>query len=222
MAKQISTEEEFNLKRQTRRRLIGAVALVLFVVIFLPIVFDSEPAPSTGNDIELRIPDKDSAPEFQPKIDLPEIDKMDSAAASAVAASAPVAASEPVVEPAPAVAASPVESKPAAEIKPVETKPKAEPKPKTESKPKAEAKPAAKAQAVPKSGFVLQVGAFSNADTAKSLQAKLNKLGYHAYTEKAGNVVRVRVGSYPTREAAEKARRKLEAQGSHANVVNLN
>jgi cell division protein FtsN len=33
--------------------------------------------------------------------------------------------------------------------------------------------------------------------------------------------VRVRIGSYPTREAAEKIRHKLEAQGLHPNVVNL-
>jgi cell division septation protein DedD len=68
---------------------------------------------------------------------------------------------------------------------------------------------------------VVQVGAFSNVDTAKSLQAKLSKQGYHAYTEKAGSVVRVRVGSYPTREAAEKIQSRLEAHGTQANVVSL-
>ena len=92
MAKQ-TTEEEFNLRRQTRRRLIGAIALVLLVVILLPVVFDSEPAPSAGNDIDLRIPDKDNAGEFQPKINLPELDKMasDVAAVSATASASAVA-----------------------------------------------------------------------------------------------------------------------------------
>lgn len=208
MAKQ-TTEEEFNLKRQTRRRLIGAVALVLFVVILLPVVFDSEPAPATGNDIELRIPNKDKAGEFQPKIDLPELDKMASAvAATSAVASAPVATSAPV-----AVVPTPVEKAPA----PAASKPK----PEVKAKPKVESKPAAKTQAVPKSGWAVQVGAFSNADTAKGLQAKLSKQGYHAYTEKAGNVVRVRVGGYPTREAAEKVQHKLATQGLQPNVVNL-
>jgi DedD protein len=220
MAKQ-TTEEEFNIKRQTRRRLIGAVALVLFVVILLPIVFDSEPAPSTGNDIELRIPDKDKAGEFQPKIDLPELDKMASEVAAASAVTAPAAVSAPV-----AVLMPAVQQKPLTTV-PVTSKPKVEPKPKAESKPaskvkaKPESKPVAKAPAVPKTGWVLQVGAFSKADAAKSLQAKLSKHGYHAYTEKAGSVVRVRVSGYPTREAAEKAQHKLEAQGTHANVVSL-
>lgn len=221
MAKQ-TTEEEVNLMRQTRRRLIGAVALVLFVVILLPIVFDSEPAPSTGNDIELRIPNKDNAGEFQPKIDLPELDKMASeVAATSAVPGAPAAASAPVavLTPAPekkAIAAAPVVSKPK-----VEAKPKTEAKPVAKNKPKPESKPVAKAQAVPKTGWALQLGAFAKADAARSLQAKMSKHGYHAYTEKAGNVVRVRVGGYPTREAAEKVQRKLEAQGTHANVVSL-
>jgi cell division septation protein DedD len=67
----------------------------------------------------------------------------------------------------------------------------------------------------------VQVGAFSNAATAKSLQDKLSKQGLHAYTEKVGGNVRVRVGSFPTREAAEKVRHKLESQGLHPNVVGL-
>lgn len=207
MAKQM-TSEELNIKRLSRRRLIGAVALVLFVVILLPIVFDSEPEPAANNGIELRIPDKDKAPEFQPQIDLPAMDKMASEveAASAVASES-TAASAPVA----AVVLTPVE-KPAAP---------AASKPNPEAKSKVESKPAAKPQAVPKSGWAVQVGAFANADTAKNMQARLSKQGYHAYTEKAGNVTRVRVGSYPTREAAEKVQGKLEKQGMTPDVVSL-
>jgi DedD protein len=207
MAKQ-TTEEEFNLRRQTRRRLIGAVALVLFVVILLPVVFDSDPAPAAGNDIELRIPDKDDAGEFQPKIDLPELDRMAAADAAAASAVASAVASAPVA------AVAPPAAKPAATAQPVN-------KPKAEAQPKVESKPAARVQTIPKSGWVVQVGAFANADTARNLQAKLSKQGYHAYTEKMGSVVRVRVGSYPTQEAAEKAKGKLEVQGMASNVVNL-
>src|SRR5512135_3350704 len=108
MAKQ-TTEEEGKLMRQTRRRLIGAVALVLFAVILLPIVFDSEPGPASGNDIELRIPDKDNAGEFQPKIDLPALDKMASeVAATSAVVSAPAAVSAPVAVLSPAPAPAPV------------------------------------------------------------------------------------------------------------------
>ena len=96
MAKQ-TTEEEFNLRRLSRRRLIGAIALVLLVVILLPVVFDSEPTPSAGNNIDLRIPGKENSPEFQPKINLPELDKMASeVAAASTVENAPVTASAPV------------------------------------------------------------------------------------------------------------------------------
>lgn len=219
MAKQ-TTEEELNLRRHARRRLIGAVALVLLAVFLLPVVFDSDPAQTSGNDIELRIPNKDNAGEFEPKIDLPELDKMaaEVAAASVSAVAQPAPVEAPLV--APVVKETP--AKPAQETAPkVEAKPKVETKPTVESKPKAESKPAAKQQPLPKTGWVVQVGAFANTDTAKNLRDKLIKEGYRAYTEKAGDVVRVRAGSYPSQEAAEKVKAKLEAQGMHSNVVHL-
>jgi DedD protein len=46
-------------KKRARRRLIGAVAMVLAAVIGLPMVFDSEPKP-TNHKIKLDIPSKDS------------------------------------------------------------------------------------------------------------------------------------------------------------------
>lgn len=209
MAKQ-TTEEELNLMRQTRRRLIGAVALVVAVVILLPIVFDSEPAPSKGNDIELRIPNKDNVGELPPLGNLPQpAVPVSGVVAASAAVSAPVAASAPAAQAAPATPA-PAVGTPQAKI---EAKPAV--------KPKADSKPVARTQAVPKSGWALQAGAFSNAGAAHALQAKLSKQGYHAYTEKAGNIMRVRIGGYATREAAEKAQHKLQAHGTHCNVVSL-
>jgi DedD protein len=52
------------LKRRGRRRLVGAVALVLLAVIVLPMVFDPEPRP--GPPVSVRIPGEDDAP-FKPK-----------------------------------------------------------------------------------------------------------------------------------------------------------
>lgn len=53
------------LKRRGRRRLVGAVALVLAAVIVLPMVFDPEPRP-TVPPVSVRIPGEDEAP-FKPK-----------------------------------------------------------------------------------------------------------------------------------------------------------
>ena len=54
------------LKRRGRRRLVGAVALVLAAVIVLPMVFDPEPK-STQTPVTVRIPAENEAPPFAPK-----------------------------------------------------------------------------------------------------------------------------------------------------------
>ncbi len=57
------------LKRRGRRRLVGAVALVLAAVIILPMVFDPEPRPSAP-PVSARIPGEDETP-FKPKAKAP-------------------------------------------------------------------------------------------------------------------------------------------------------
>jgi len=54
------------LKRRGRRRLVGAVALVLAAVVVLPMVFDPEPK-STQTAVTVRIPAENEAPPFAPK-----------------------------------------------------------------------------------------------------------------------------------------------------------
>jgi DedD protein len=53
------------LKRRGRRRLVGAVALVLAAVIVLPMVFDPEPRP-TASGVSVRIPGEGET-SFTPK-----------------------------------------------------------------------------------------------------------------------------------------------------------
>jgi DedD protein len=53
------------LKRRGRRRLVGAVALVLAAVIVLPMVFDPEPRRATST-VGVRVPGEDETP-FVPK-----------------------------------------------------------------------------------------------------------------------------------------------------------
>lgn len=217
MVKQIITDEELVLKRQARRRLVGAIVLTILVVVLLPMLLDKEP-PAPMPDIELNIPDKDKAGEFVPKMVLPPL-----SANSAVVqtASAPVIA--PLLDnsrPASAVVLPKVEAKPVADVKPkVDTEQKAADKPAVTVKPvvKEAAKPVSKKHA----GFVVQVGAFAHADAAKKLQEKLHKQGYPSYTEKAGSKIRVRIGDYPTHAEADKIRQKLEIQGMKPDVVNV-
>jgi DedD protein len=189
-------DDEDSLKRQARRRLIGAVALVTAVVVILPMVLDSEPR-MPGQNIDLRIPDPDKAGEFKSQVVLP-------------AESAPV--SEPAAAETQAAPSSAADSKlPATTSKSGKIVVSA----------KTASKPAEKQQPVPKQGFAVQVGAFSSAASAGKLETKLKKLGFHAYTEKVGGNIRVRVGPYATRQAAETDLHKLEAKGMHPVLATL-
>ena len=197
MAKQ-QTEDELNLRRKARRRLIGAAALTLAVVVILPMVLDSEPKIS-GKDIDLHIPDPNAAGKFVPRVTVSDVALP--AAASAVPATP---AARPAQQPAEA-------TKSAAEPAPVPIKaqPAAAPAKATESA----SKPAAS------EGFVAQVGAYSNQETAKQELRKLKHWGFKAYTEMAGDKMRVRVGPYADRDKAEKVARLLEKHGYHPVIV---
>lgn len=209
-------DDEDNLKRQARRRLIGAIVLVTVVVAVLPMLLDSEPK-SVVKDIELRIPDKDKAGEFVPNAALPSVpaaaQPASSPAVAAPAVTSPVVTSDDV----PQVAVAPQTpdaSQPAA-------RPAAAPEQKRVTPETAPAEAAHKEQAAQQSGYIVQIGAFSNADTAHRWHKNLVKQGIKAYTEKTGDKLRVRAGPYATREAAEKVLRRLESQGLHPNIIAL-
>ena len=50
--------DSLDLKKRSRRRLVGAAALALLAIIVLPIVMDNEPKP-VAQDIQIRIPSQD-------------------------------------------------------------------------------------------------------------------------------------------------------------------
>jgi DedD protein len=199
MAKQ-QTDDELNLRRKARRRLIGAVALTLAVVVILPMVLDREPKIS-GKDIDLSIPDPNRAGKFVPRVAVS--DSASPSAGSAVAAAPAVApvqpdAAKPVAAPAQQKKEAPAKAQPAA---------------------KESAETGNTAQPVSAEGFVAQVGAYSNQDTAKQELKKLKQWGFKAYTEKVGDKMRVRVGPYPDRDKAEIAGHQLEKHGYHPVIV---
>jgi DedD protein len=220
MAKAIS-DEELQLKKRARRRLVGAVALVLLIVVFLPMVLDSEPKP-LNQDVSITIPpiprpesaSQLSAPVAQPPASssaapgtMPHIAGLPQGATQTPSTEA--RAESPAVE-APATAAPKAAVRPAAPKSAPEAKPVAKPSPKHDIKP-------ATAAAAPAGddGFVVQLGAFSKAVNAKSLQRKLQDNKFKAYTELIkdahGDRTRVRVGPFASREAAEKARDRMKS-----------
>ncbi len=129
----------------------------------------------------------------------------------------------------------PVEHKPEPKPEPKKPEPKPEPKKpepkKTEDKPRAkdqeaaralallEGKPAEKAEKPaadkPEASqrFVVQVAALASQEKVAELQARLRAAGVSAHTRKSGELIRVQVGPFGSREEAEKARAKLSSQG---------
>jgi DedD protein len=166
---------------------------------------------------------------------------------------APVVTPKPESKPEPRVEAK-VET-PKAEVKPAAPKvepkvePKAKPEAKTEAKPEVrpEPKPApqdsgARARALLEGRgpaptvasaagaeqgerFVVQVGAFADADKAREARSRLERAGVKTYTQevqtKDGTRIRVRVGPYAQRSEADRAAERIKAQGLPASVLTL-
>jgi DedD protein len=188
-----------DLKIRARRRLIGAITLVLTAVIVVPMLLDSEPRPLNQN-IPIEIPSKNTP--FTPKIE--PVKSLASASPEPEGGK-----SEPVALETRPTQASAVASAPQAEPPKVEP-PKVEP-------PKANTSPSGK--------YLIQVAAYSKDEQAQDWVKKLKAGGFQAYTEKittsAGLRIRVRVGPYATQAEADKALALIKAQGAtEARLVN--
>jgi DedD protein len=162
------------LKRRGRRRLVGAIALVLLAVIVLPWIFD--PQPRQTPPVSVRIPNEDESA-FKPKA---------------------------VPKPAPP------------RTEPAKSEPK--PEPKLEAKPEARAPDSAERAraeaALANAQFVVPVGAYAEPE---GVVAKLKAAKIPYYTEPVatsqGTVTRVRAGPYASRDAAERALKRIRALG---------
>lgn len=86
----------------------------------------------------------------------------------------------------------------------------------------AEAKPDAKADGK-SGGYFLQVGAFASDKAATDQVERIRRLGATAFKEttrtQQGERIRVRLGPYPTREAADPVRNRLRAAGIDVTLV---
>ena len=235
-------------KKRARRRLIGAVALVLAAVIGLPMVLDSEPK-LLADDIAIQIPSKDKPAGGT-------IARTDAPATSRVAASASLDAKEEVVESATSAATSEKKSavaeapataepaktkddvKPAADKSPapiakVDVKPETKPVELNDKADKAddaarakallEGKPDPKAAEKKNGKFVIQVAALATKEKVDELQGKLKGAGIKSYTEKiataSGDRTRIRVGPFASKEEAEKARARIVKLGLNGTLV---
>jgi len=207
---------ELELKRRGRRRLIGAIALGLLAIVFLPMIFDREPRRSgqamKTQNIEVQVPSKEGQAALPVPAAAPVVVATPPASPTAVAEVSKEEASPKTASIAPAPAPAPAKEvvKDAAKVAAKPDKP-----------PKSAAAPSAD-----KAGFVVQLGVFSDADNANQVIAKVKESGLAVYTEKipikSGNATRVRVGPYATRDKADAALAQVKLAGADGRIVPLN
>lgn len=226
------------LRRRARRRLVGAVVLALGIAVVVPMLLETEQKP-LGEDVSVKIPPVD---------DSKFVNRLNDSAAKEEAKGAPIApAADDAAKPAAAnppptpagvadrpskydthvpdtVAPAGAANPPTASEVPAAPVESAKPAlPSTDATVNvAKAAPAAGASP-PRDGFAVQLAAFADDKGANSLAGRLKRTGYAAYTEplktSKGTLWRVRVGPYPSREAAVAARDKLKSEGQSGIVA---
>jgi DedD protein len=206
-------------------------------VIAFPLLFETEPRPIPV-DLPIVIPPRETAPPLA--MPPPASAARADAPAPVVAADPPPAA--PAPEPAAAQQAEPAAgpaATPKAESRPDQTsEPQPEPKAAAAKTPPVDdgararallegkaASPAPAAPAKPTGRYAVQIGAFAEAKTVREVRAKARQVGLETTTQvitvKTGEVTRIRVGPFSTREAADAAAVKARNAGLPASVLKL-
>jgi DedD protein len=230
VAKTVS-DEEIQLRKRARRRLVGSITLVVAAVVILPMVLDSKPEQRI-EEIDIRIPAEDAVAELGPESEVA------SEVPSKTVQEAPKSEIQAANQP-----ATPSSTKSAPTVKGVEKSDASKGSGDFGSKVTVGS---GRGVAAPTGSevFVVQLGAFTDrAKANQKLQSLLAKdigsvISAEAYTEtiKAdkgdkgldkngekgvgkGEINRVRVGPFRTREEAENAREKLKTLGFNGVVA---
>ncbi len=202
---QSQDEQEIQFKKRARRRLVGSIALVLFMIVALPMVLEDRSAQTPKTPVAISIPSQDGeafVPKAEPVAPAPEPQ----------AQPEPVqVAPEPVVtapEPAPVVEEKPKQE---AEAKPAKVEAKPEP---VKAPKKEEKKP------IPEKvsgNYFIQIGVFSDPEKVKQMQAKLSGAGLKSNVDlidtPKGQKSRLRAGPYSNKSDAEDKLAKVKSLG---------
>lgn len=250
-AAQPSTDTVQQARTRARQRLIGAAVLVIIGIVVFPIVFETRPRP-IAVDIPIEIPSRDQAPALaMPAARSPTPPGADAASGPGAASAAGNAAGDAAAH---APGADDVitelrEARPGAGTSSARTEPAAKPQaerradvaapkplePAHKDKRLSAAEDSARARALLEGKnpdgtaapgrFVVQVGAFADPASARTVRLKVEKLGLKTYTQSAstsaGERIRVRIGPFDTRDDAERALAKAKGAGLNAVVLSL-
>ncbi len=193
MQKSPSSDQEIMFKKRARRRLVGAIALVLLMVIVLPMILKDRTASPPQEKITITLPSDQHTSTIAPSSDF------DSS----------IVPADPAIAETPEISEQATESDPEA----------ASGKPEKEALTKETAKP--KDEATHK--FYVQIGVFSDESNVKQLQSKLSDLGYKSQTEKIntakGQKIRLRTQVFSDRSEAAIALENIKDAGLTGMVV---
>lgn len=198
-------EQEIQFKKRARRRLVGAIALVLLMVTILPMVLDDRSVNLPQQEIEITIPGRDdddftsTVTPYEPEAGVSVPQDMSSAPRSSDSeeqGEALVAADKP----ASVAASAPVDA--------------------TNNQPAVKPKPSPVAVSPT---YSVQVGVFSDAANVRQLEGRLKALGLPPGTESLqtaqGEKFRLRVGPFSSREQAETVAGKIKAAGLSGMII---
>jgi len=218
-----------DLRGRARQRLIGALALVVAAVIVVPMLIKSEPEQPAETPVV--VPAIPPIPEPSIAAGEPAAPDPDAADGRLSVDTPALPVPEPIAETEPE---QPTSAQAPSSTKPEEPqRPEAKPEPKPEPKPKPAAnertddgsvaiallegrQPSRPPAAATKGNFVVQIAAYTSQKDAQARRDSLVSAGVtNAYVESASpdgkTTYRLRVGPFPTREAAQAAQTRLRS-----------
>ncbi len=222
MPPDLPNEQELILKKRARRRLVGAVALVLLMIVILPQVLQDRALLAQQEPIKITMP-VIASPANQQPVSQDVVVVAPQKSVEYIPEDKVQDFKEPVSEP---IVVKKIENKP---VKEADNKnqinaaiaPQVEKKVavKTAETNKVETQAPAK----PQESFAVQVGVYSDADNVKRLQEQLKQAGFTTRTEKVktpkGDSLRLKAGHFNSREDAVTALTKIKAIGLSGIVI---
>lgn len=205
------------MERALKERIIGAVVLVVFVVLVVPIFLDGPPDDGEIVSQSVLLPGQEEQKTQTVVLDRDRTEPVPAATQPAPAPAEPSdekpVSEEPAAErPAPVVEQR--DEAPAPVVEPV-SEPAAEPEPR---------RPAPEPAVASTTGmWAVQLGSFSNKENAERLASDLRKQGYAAFISEvltdSGRMHRVRIGPQKDRPSAEEMASRLAKVGHNGKVV---
>jgi DedD protein len=209
------------MKTRARRRLVGAIALALAAIVFVPMLFDRTPV-APADDIGLVIPDRDTP--FEGRRGLPDAGRTPLRPSGDLPTISPAAPAAPVTEVPPPPADAAAETGPAASANAADVTTTGAPKPADTATPKALDKPTAKAvdKPVEKAADKPPPSAAVSADDPRALAALDGKPVAPAAVEAAGSKsYAVQIAAFSAADRARGLRDQLAANGFRSYIESV-